>query len=123
MDGANPIVLEIGIEVVKAILAVIIPAVTVALSFSFRRLNQKLQKKSVRDEIYRQLQLAKEVQTFKSMNFGKQADTLLESMKAFVISNEIAISDVELKLLVERALASERNLKMRFLQMSRESEE
>lgn len=117
------VALTIGIEVVKAIVGVVIPAVTTYLAFSLGRLNQKLQKKSVKDEIYRQLQLANEVKTFKSMHMGEKSKTLLESIQAFVISNEIKISEVELKLLVERALQSESNLMMRFMQLDNESEE
>lgn len=123
MQGIDPIVLEVGLEVVKAIVGVVIPALTVALTFYTRRLNQKLQKKSLKDEIYRQISLAKEVQTFKAMNMGKKAETLLESMQAFVISNEIPVSDIELKLMVERALQSENNLQMRFSMLDKRSEE
>lgn len=110
----DPLVLEIGLEVVKAIVGVVVPALTVALTFYTKRLNQKLQKKSLQDEIYRQINLANEVQTFKAMNMGEKATTLLESMQAFVITNQIPVSEVELKLLVERALQSENNLQMRF---------
>jgi hypothetical protein len=123
VQGIDPTVWEIGLEVVKAIIGVVIPAITVALTFSLRRLNQKLQKKSLKDEIYRQISMANEVKTFKAMNMGKKTETLLESMQAFVVSNEIAVSEIELKLMVERALQSENNLQMRFSMLDTRSEE
>jgi hypothetical protein len=114
----NPITLEIVLEVVKAIIGVAIPALTIALTLYTKKLNSKLKKKletkSIKDEIHRLTQLARGTQTFKTMNIGEQRDILLESMRAFVIANEIDISEAELMLMIERAIQSDNNLQMRF---------
>lgn len=114
MDAIDPIVLEVGLEVVKAIVGVVIPALTIALTFYTKRLNDKFKRKSVVDEIHRLTRLAQETQTFKSMNIGEQTNTLLDSMRTYVLANDIPMSDSELEFLVERTLRSENSLKMRF---------
>lgn len=110
----DPVVLDVALEVIKAIVGVVIPALTIALTFYTKRLNDKLKRKSLKDEIHRLTQFAEETESFKLMNTKEKEETLLESMKVFVVQNDITISDAELELLVERALQSERNLRMRF---------
>jgi len=118
MSGIDPIVLDIGLEIIKAILGVAVPAMTIALTFYARKINHNLKMKTLKDEIEKLVDIGEETQFFRLMDKKEQQELLLDSMKTFVIGNEINISESQLILLIDRAMNSKQNLKMRFQLLS-----
>ena len=93
-------------EVAGAIVSLIVTAIATYGGFYIKRLDTKLKRKTLLDEINRYVGWVKETDSFKLMNDTEQTTTILEKAKEFAEENEIKISERELKLMVERAVQS-----------------
>ena len=93
-------------EVAGAIVSLIVTAIATYGGFYIKRLDTKLKRKTLLDEINRYVGWVKETDSFKLMNDTEQTTTILEKAMEFAEENEIKISEKELKLMVERAVQS-----------------
>lgn len=93
-------------DIVGAVVALVIGAVGTYGGFYIKRLGDKLKRKMLLDEVNRYTQWAQEAQSFKLMSSSEKVETVFYKAMEFAEENEIKVSDVELNLMVERAVQS-----------------
>ena len=123
----DPFWLNIALEIVKGVLPVIISGATILLAFYTRRINKKLKLKTLENEVARQTGLASQSRTFMGMDFDTRVTAITDSIEEFAKKNEIEVSSVEVRLMVENSFTTlktlERSiLKTYKLQLSKEKE-
>lgn len=123
----DPFWLNIALEAAKGIMPVILSGATILLAFYTRRINEKLKLKTLENEVARQTGLASQSRTFMGMDFDTRVTAITDSIEEFAKKNDINVSSVEARLMVENSFTSlktlERSiLKTYKLQLSKEKE-
>jgi hypothetical protein len=106
----NPFVMEIVIEVVKALVGVAIPAMTVYLAFYQRRANEKMERKALQAEVNRLTGYASQVRSFEVMDYDSRVDAVVESVMDYMMRNNLNIHPNEIKMMVEASFMSLKSL-------------
>lgn len=114
---ADPFVLEIVLEVVKAIVGVAIPALTVYLAFYTKRINEKMMRKDLQREIDNLTSRALQIKSFEKMDYELKVETVVESAQAYAMRNDINFSQAEIRIMVESSFASLATLEKNGLQL------
>jgi len=116
----NPFVLDIVLEIVKAIVGVIIPALTIWLMFHTKRINDNTKRNFLQGKVDHLTQSAEQLQSFQNITFEERIDAIMEAAKREALDHQINISDVELRIMVEGSLSSLRTLNNIGLKLSKE---
>lgn len=98
--------MEIVIEVVKALVGVAIPAMTVYLAFYQRRLSEKMERKALQDEINRLTSFASQARSFDIMDFDSKVDAVVESVEVYATRNNLDLHPNEIRMMVESSFSS-----------------
>jgi hypothetical protein len=106
----SPEILEILLEVLKAILGVAVPALTIWLGFYTRRISKKMEQKALQNEVDRLTTVATQTRTFEEMDFDLKVLAIVESLQLYARQNDIIITDTELQMLVEKSFTSLKTL-------------
>jgi hypothetical protein len=113
----DPFVLNIALEVVKAIIGVAIPALTIYLTFYTKRVQEKVERKALQNEIDRLTSHALQAKSFELMDYGSRVEAVVESIRTYAMRNDMMLHDVEIKLLVEQSFSSLKSLENVGLQL------
>ena len=113
----DPFVMDIIIEIVKAIVGVVIPAMTIYLAFYTRRFNERMERKALQDEVNRLTTFSSQARSFELMDLDSKIDAIVESVKMYTIKNNINIHDTEIRMMVESSFASLKALEMSGLKL------
>ena len=116
----NPFVLDIILEIVKAIVGVIIPALTIWLMFHTKRINDNTKRNFLQGKVDHLTQSADQLQSFQNITFEERIDAIMEAAKREASDHQINISEVELRIMVEGSLSSLRTLNNIGLKLSKE---
>jgi hypothetical protein len=116
----DPFVLNIILEIVKAIVGVIVPALTVWLMFHTKRINDNTKRNFLQGKVDQLAQHTEQLQSFQDITFEERIDAIMEAAKREVLDHKINISDVELKIMVESSLSTLRSLDNIGLRLSKE---
>ena len=106
----NPFVMEIVIEVVKALVGVAIPAMTIYLAFYTKRINEKMERKALQDEVNRLTTFATQARSFELMDYDSRVDAVVESVKLYAMQNNMILHEVEIRMMVEASFTSLKSL-------------
>lgn len=106
----NPLFLEIALEILKAIVGVAIPALTVWLMFHTKRINDNVKMNSLQSKIDQLSQHSEQLQSFKNMTLEERIESLMQGARRHAMDNNMNITDVELRIMVEGSLQSLRML-------------
>lgn len=106
----NPLFLEIVLEIVKAIVGVVIPALTIWLMFHTKRINDNVKMNSLQSRIDQLSQHSEQLQSFKNMTLEERVESLMQGARRHAMDNGINITDIELRIMVEGSLQSLRML-------------
>lgn len=93
-------------DVVGAVVALLVTAIGTYGGFYIKRLDTKLRRKTLLDEINRYVEMAKDVKSFSFMSEEDKTEMIYEKASEFASDNEVQISAKELRIMVERALQS-----------------
>lgn len=93
-------------EIVGAIVALLITAIGTYGGIYLKRVETKLKRKMLLDEVNRYIAWAQEAQSFKLMSSPEKIETVFTKAIEFAEENEIKITDKELNIMVERAVQS-----------------
>ena len=107
---SDPFVMEIVIEVVKALVGVAIPAITVYLAFYTKRINEKMERKALQAEVDRLTNYATQARSFEVMDYDSRVAAVVESVRLYALKNDMTLHDVEIQMLVEASFSSLRSL-------------
>lgn len=113
----DPFVLNIVLEVVKAIVGVVIPAFTIYLGFYTRRVNENVKRKDLQREIDRLTSHSLQLKSFEVMDYETKVDVISESALAYAMRNGIDFSPVEIRIMVEGSFTSLKTLERNGLQL------
>jgi hypothetical protein len=102
--------MEIVIEVVKALVGVAIPAMTVYLAFYTKRINEKMERKALQAEVDRLTNYATQARSFEVMDYDSRVAAVVESVRLYALKNNMTLHDVEIQMLVEASFGSLRSL-------------
>lgn len=106
----EPYALSIALEILKILGGIFVPVMTIGITIYAKKLENKMGRKAVRDEISRHVLAGEQVKFFSSMKDEDKVSTVLEAVGLFVMESGIAISDVELRMMIEQALSTPRKL-------------
>ena len=106
----DPFVLDILLEIVKAIVGVAIPAMTVWLMFHTKRINDNVKKNALQSKIDQLSQHSEQLQSFQGMTLEDRIEALMEGARRHAMDNDVSISEIELRMMVESSLSSLRTL-------------
>jgi uncharacterized membrane protein len=106
----DPFWLDIALEIVKAIVGVAIPALTVWLMFHGKRWNNDSKMRSLKNRIGQLSQASNNLQTWQGLTYEERIESLMEAARLEAMDYEVSISEVELRIMVERSLQSLRML-------------
>lgn len=98
------------VQIIAAITSLVVLGIGTIGGFYVKRLDSKLKMKTLTDEINRYVAWADQANSFKAMSNMDKRDTVLERIRQFAADNEIAITDAQLILMVERSVQSLRSL-------------
>ena len=93
-------------DIVGAIVALLIGAIGTYGGIYIKKMETKLKRKMLLDEVNRYVAWAQEAQSFKLMSSSEKIETVFTKAIEFAEENEIKISDKELNIMVERAVQS-----------------
>lgn len=93
-------------EIAGAIVALLITAIGTYGGIYLKRVETKLKRKMLLDEVNRYVAWAQEAQSFKLMSSSEKIETVFTKAIEFAEENEIKITDKELNIMVERAVES-----------------
>lgn len=93
-------------DIVGAIVALLIGAIGTYGGIYIKRMETKLKRKMLLDEVNRYVAWAQEAQSFKLMSSSEKIETVFTKAIEFAEENEIRITDKELNIMVERAVQS-----------------
>jgi hypothetical protein len=107
----EPYLIDIAIEVLKALGGILVPVITTVailykrkLDLKFQAAERKFQRSEVQREIDRYAQWAGELQSFKLLGIEEKKQTIKDAIERYVLDNNISITESELNLMIERAL-------------------
>jgi hypothetical protein len=106
----EPFAMEIVIEVVKAIVGVAIPALTVYLAFYTKRINEKMERKALQAEVDRLTNFAQQSRSFEIMDYDSRVAAVVESVRLYALKNDMTLHDNEIQMLVEASFGTLRAL-------------
>lgn len=113
----DPFVLNIILEVVKAIIGVVIPALTVYLAFYARKVNENVKRKDLQAKIDSLTSHSLQAKSFEDMDYETRVEAIVESAEAYAYRNDIDFSSSEIQLMVENAFISLKTLEKNGLQL------
>lgn len=113
----DPFVLNIALEVVKAVVGVVIPALTVYLAFYTKRINEKMMRKDLQREVDSLTSRALQIKSFEKMDYDSKIEAIIESAQAYAMRNEIDFSAAEIRIMVEVSFNSLKTLEKNGLQL------
>ena len=93
-------------DIVGAIVALLIGVIGTYGGIYIKRMETKLKRKMLLDEVNRYVAWAQEAQSFKLMSSSEKIETVFTKAIEFAEENEIKITDKELNIMVERAVQS-----------------
>lgn len=115
----DPFVLNIVLEVVKAIIGVVIPALTIYLAFYTKRINENVKRKDLKREIDRQTSYSLQLKSFRVMDYETKVEVITESVIAYAARHDMDFSPLEIKIMVEGSFTSLKTLEKNGLQLYR----
>ena len=93
-------------DIVGAVVALLIGAIGTYGGIYIKKMETKLKRKMLLDEVNRYVAWAQEAQSFKLMSSSEKIETVFTKAIEFAEENEIKITDKELNIMVERAVQS-----------------
>ena len=93
-------------EIVGAVVALLIGSIATYGGIYIKRMETKLKRKMILDEINRYTEWADEAQSFKLMSSNEKMETVFAKAMEFAMENDIRIEERELMLMVERSVQS-----------------
>ena len=113
----DPFVLNILLEIVKAIVGVAIPALTVYLAFYARRINENAKRNDLQGRIDALTTHSLQAKSFELMDYESKVEAIVEGALAYAARNDISISPMEVRIMVEGSFTSLIKLERRALQI------
>jgi hypothetical protein len=100
----DPIILDIGLEIVKAILGVAVPAMTIYLTIYTKKIGDKMERKArlenerrereeLQNEINRQTAVAFTARSFELMDYDTRVEAIVENIKVYAMKNNLILHD------------------------------
>lgn len=100
----EPLLLTIGLEILKVVGAALVSSLTVFIAMYAKKYERRFQRNEVQGEIDRYTRWANEMQAFRLLGVEEKKQTIKEAVEQFVLENNISITESELNLMIERAL-------------------
>lgn len=104
-------------QVIGALVGLFVGVIGLVGGFYMKRLNSRLNNKTITDEINRYVMLANQTKSFQAMGMEDRKATILESIKIFAAQNDINIPDSKVILMIEQAIQFPKQLENRGLQL------
>ena len=98
--------LGIALEIVKAIVGVAIPALTVWLMFHTKRINDNSKMRSLKNRIGQLSQASESLRSWQGLTFEERVNSLMEAARREAVDYDVSITDIELRIMVESSLQS-----------------
>lgn len=102
----NEFALGIALEVVKALVGVAIPALTVWLMFHTKRINDNSKMRSLKNRIGQLSQASESLRSWQGLTFEERVNSLMEAARREAADYDVSITDIELRIMVESSLQS-----------------
>ena len=106
----NYIWVDILTEVVKGVVGVLVPALVAWLIFQTNRINKNTKLNSLQNKVDQLTSHSEVLQSFQNMTWDERVDALMEGARLHAVENSLTISEVELRIMVEKSLQSLRML-------------
>lgn len=106
----DPFILEIILEVVKAIIGVAIPALTVYLAFYAKRINENVKLKALQNKVDNLTAHSLQVKSLEIVDYETRVAAIVDSAEAYAARNDMNFSRIEIQMMVESSFNSLRVL-------------
>lgn len=106
----DPFILEIILEVVKAIIGVAIPALTVYLAFYAKRINENVKLKALQNKVDNLTAHSLQVKSLEIVDYETRVAAVVDSAEAYAARNDMNFSRIEIQMMVESSFNSLRVL-------------
>lgn len=104
-------------QFITVLITLLVTALTTIGGVYIKKIDTKLKRKTLRDEINRYSDWVRTVDEFKNMTEDEQVDTIFDTARTFAYDNDISVSDSELRLMVKTSLSSISRLQMTGLKL------
>ena len=108
----EPYALNIALEILKILGGVLVPLLTIGITIYAKKFENKMERKAIKDEIRFHIVTGEQVEFFSAMEGDNKIETVMEAVQPFIMESGIAISEVELRIMIEQALSTPRKLAM-----------
>jgi hypothetical protein len=96
--------------IIGAIISVLVTVIATYGGVYIKKLDTKLKRKTLLDEINRYIEWLNEATSFTLMDNDEKINTVYEKAMEFSYENDIRVSEKELRLMIERAMNSQYRL-------------
>ena len=118
----EPYLIDIAIEILKALGGILVPVITTAailykrkIDLKFQATERKFEKSEVQHEIDKYINFAGKLKGFETMPIEDKIQAIKDDILIFIQDNGIVISETEIRLMIEKALTMPKSLRYRLL--------